>query len=268
MTTKPTGPDLLMQEGRRGRFSSSLQAGLTILACFTPQEPVLGIARLAERLGMSRSTTHRYASTLLALGYLEQDASRRYFLAPRAADAGMAVLDTTALRRQSGGVLAELRNRTGRTASVAILEGIQIRYLDRRHGHRKGQHDADGDRRTGSAAPAHCTASGKLLLALLEDEARNRTIAELTLERHGPKTLRSKQALRDELDSIRRAGFAVDDEESAEGVRVLAAPVTIGDHAIGAIDVTVPADAYSPAELEPLVTGAARRLAQRLDGAE
>jgi DNA-binding IclR family transcriptional regulator len=52
------------------RYSLSLERGLAILGCFTPERTVLGIADIADELGMSRSTTHRYMITLLALGYL------------------------------------------------------------------------------------------------------------------------------------------------------------------------------------------------------
>ena len=45
---------------REPRYSQSLERGLAILGCFTPQHPVLGIAEIADDLGMSRSTTHRY----------------------------------------------------------------------------------------------------------------------------------------------------------------------------------------------------------------
>ena len=56
---------------REPRYSQSLERGLAILSCFTPKRPVLGIADIADELGMSRSTTHRYVITLLALGYLD-----------------------------------------------------------------------------------------------------------------------------------------------------------------------------------------------------
>ena len=59
---------------REPRYSQSLERGLAILGCFTPKRPVLGIADIADELGMSRSTTHRYVITLVALGYLEQGA--------------------------------------------------------------------------------------------------------------------------------------------------------------------------------------------------
>jgi len=94
---------------REARFSRSLERGLAILGCFTPEEPVLGIAEIADELGMSRSTTHRYVITLVALGYLEQGASRKYRLGLRVTDLGMSALNSTGLREHSRPYLEELR---------------------------------------------------------------------------------------------------------------------------------------------------------------
>jgi Fic family protein len=65
------------------RFCSSLETGLTILALFTAKRPILGIAEIADELGLHRSTTHRFVATLSRCGYLTQDgvAKRRYRLA-------------------------------------------------------------------------------------------------------------------------------------------------------------------------------------------
>jgi DNA-binding MarR family transcriptional regulator len=73
---------------REPRYSQSLERGLAILGCFTPDRLVLGIANIADELGMSRSTTHRYVITLVALGYLEQGASRKYRLGLKVTDLG------------------------------------------------------------------------------------------------------------------------------------------------------------------------------------
>ena len=62
------------------RYSQSLERGLTIMACFSPARPVMGIADVADLLGMSRSTTHRYMMSLVALGQLERTAGSKYRL--------------------------------------------------------------------------------------------------------------------------------------------------------------------------------------------
>ena len=78
---------------REPRYSQSLERGLAILGCFTPERPVLGIADISDDLGMSRSTTHRYAITLVALGFLEQGASRKYRLGLAGDRSGMSAVE-------------------------------------------------------------------------------------------------------------------------------------------------------------------------------
>lgn len=64
------------------RLSRSLLSGLLVLSCFPADGGYLGIAELARMLDMNTSTTHRYVTTLLAVGLLERDpATRRYRLA-------------------------------------------------------------------------------------------------------------------------------------------------------------------------------------------
>ena len=108
---------------REPRYSQSLERGLAILGCFTPKRPVLGIADIADELGMSRSTTHRYVITLVALGYLEQGASRKYRLGLRVTDLGMSALNSTGLREHAHPYLEELRQRTSYTTSLGVLDG-------------------------------------------------------------------------------------------------------------------------------------------------
>ena len=256
-------------EERSGRFSSSLRAGLAILNCFSAEQPVRGIANLADELSMSRSTTHRYASTLVALGYLEQDQARRYRLAPRVVDVGMSVLDSMALRGKAREHLRELREQTGRTVSLAVLDGGDVRYIDRRRGWRRGQHAVDLNLGVGALLPVHCSAMGKVLLAHLPEREREQVIAGLELTRRGPKSITSKRALRTELEQVRADGLALSDEELAPGVRTIAAPVIgPGGEVVAAIGIPVPADAFTREELAevlgPPLSAAAKRVSAAL----
>jgi len=210
---------------REPRYSQSLERGLAILACFTPARPVLGIADIADELGMSRSTTHRYVITLVALGYLEQGASRKYRLGLRVTDLGMSAMNATGLREHAHAYLEELRQRTSYSASLAVLDGAEIVLVDRSRSFRRDQRANGSEPQPGSRLPAHCTASGKLLLAFLPDPTQRQTLAAIRLSKHGPNTITSKKALRAELDEIRDAGFAVDDQELAADLHAIAAPV-------------------------------------------
>ena len=211
---------------REPRFSQSLERGLAILSCFSGERPVRGIADLADELGMSRSTTHRYVVTLLELGYLEQDAQRKYRLGLRVTDLGMSALNSMSLREHAHPYLEELRRETNFTVNLAILDGSEVLYVDRVRGSRQGQHQIDFDLHVGSRLPAYCTALGKLLLAYLpRDEQRERIADMADLAKRGPNTIVSKKALKIELDQISEEGLAVDDEELAAEVQAIAAPV-------------------------------------------
>jgi IclR family transcriptional regulator, pca regulon regulatory protein len=73
--------------------------------------------------------------------------------------------------------------------------------------------------------PAYCTSMGKLLLANLPEGQQRELIAQMKLTKRGPNTITSKKALREELDEIQEAGFAVDDQEFAADVFAISAPV-------------------------------------------
>jgi len=202
-----------------------LERGLAILGCFTPERPVLGIADIADDLGMSRSTTHRYVITLVALGYLEQGASRKYRLGLRVTDLGMSALNSTGLREHAHPYLEELRQRTSYTVNLAVLDGEEILYVDRARSFRRGQSKIDLNLHPGSRLPAYCTAMGKLLLAHLPDDQQRDLLGSMKLTKRGPNTITSKKALRDELDEVLDAGFAVNDQELAPELHSISAPV-------------------------------------------
>jgi IclR family transcriptional regulator, pca regulon regulatory protein len=210
---------------REARYSQSLERGLAILECFTPDRPVLGIAELADELGMSRSTTHRYAITLVALGYLEQGARRKYRLGLRVVDLGMSTLNSTSLGEHARPHLEELRKRSFHTIAIAVLDGAEIVYVDVLPAERRGESPIGPGLAPGTRLPAHCTALGKLLIAHLPAPEQRRLVTELKLSRHGPNTIMSKGALRAEFDQILEEGLAVGDEELAPEVYEIAAAV-------------------------------------------
>ena len=254
---------------REPRYSQSLERGLAILGCFTPKRPVLGIADIADDLGMSRSTTHRYVITLVALGYLEQGASRKYRLGLRVTDLGMSALNSTGLREHAHPYLEELRQRTSYTTSLGVLDGTDILYVDRVRSFRRGQGGADLSLHTGSRLPSYCTAMGKLLLANLPEPEQRELIASMKLTKRAPNTITSKKALREELDEIQAAGFAVNDQELAADLYAIAAPVrNEARDVVAAVNLAAPSSMISLEELVdalgPHLVSTADRISARL----
>ncbi len=207
------------------RYSQSLERGLAILACFTPERPVLGIAELAEMLDMSRSTTHRYVITLVALGYLVQGRRRKYSLALRVTKLGLSSMSATSLGEHARPYIEELNRRSGFAVALAVLDGREIEYVEHVRARRRGRSPGDVGVAAGARLPVHCTATGKLLLAGLPADAQRAILTELKLARHGPRTITNRSALRSELQQIGEHGLASGHEELAPGLLAIAAPV-------------------------------------------
>jgi IclR family pca regulon transcriptional regulator len=225
--SEPAWEDPLTLAGE-ARYSQSLERGLAILACFSLERPLLGIAELASMLGMSRSTTHRYVITLVALGYLRQGAQRKYRLALRVTDLGMSAMNSTSLREHARPFVEELSRRSAYTVALAVLDGPEVLLVDRVRGRRGGRGPSELGLGVGSRLPAHCTAMGKLLIAHLPARERRELLGEIKLARNAARATTSKRALRDELESIPTEGLASSEEELAPGLIAIAAPVRDG----------------------------------------
>jgi IclR family transcriptional regulator, pca regulon regulatory protein len=232
------------------RLSRSLEYGIAILESYSGTPQALGIAELADIVGISRSTIHRYAMTLVALGYLEQDPKRKYRLARRAADLGSVAVGEIRRQVPARAVLEELRDQVGHTVSMGVLDGARVIYVHRLLGHRPGQHAIDQDLGVGANVPVYCTALGKVLLASLSDAERRELIASVELVRHGPSTITDRKRLIAELDSVSPRSVLVSDEELVRGARSIAVlvPRPRSEHPL-AIDVTVPSAAYTVSRL-------------------
>jgi IclR family transcriptional regulator, pca regulon regulatory protein len=261
----PAPPPPRLRSSPDPRLSRSLEYGVAILESFSGERQALGIADLADIVGISRSTTHRYAMTLVELGYLEQDPKRRYRLARGAANPGAAAIG--AIRRvvPARAALEKLREQTGHTVSMGVLDGSRVIYVHRLRGHLRGQYAVDRDLGAGAQVPVYCTALGKVLLASLSDAERRELLAGVELVAHGPNTVRSKRQLAAELDRIGTGEVVLSDEEHAPGARSIAVlvPRPRFEHPL-AIDVTVPSDAYTPAGLLKSLAPALRRAARAI----
>ncbi len=249
------------------RYSRSLEYAVAILECFSNERLKLGIADLADLVGISRSTMHRYAITLVMLGYLEQDSKHKYRLSPRAPDPGAAAI--SAVRRRAPGrvALKELRDATGYTVSMGVLDRTRVVYVYRLFGHRHGQHAIDQDLGVGAHIPLYCTALGKVLLASVSDAERRELLASLDLIPHGPRSIIDRDTLAAELERISLRDAVISDEEFIGGARSIAVlvPQPPGEHPL-AIEMTVPSNAYTVAQLAKEITPVMQRTVRLICG--
>ncbi len=223
---------------------------------------------MADELGMSRSTTHRYAITLVALGYLEQADRRKYRLTLNVCDLGMSALHSTSLREHAHPYLEELVKQDGFTVSVAVLDGPEILYVDHVRGFRRGQSLIDLGLASGSGLPLHCTATGKLLLAYLPNKLQSEMIRDLRLARPTTNKAPTKKALQAELEQIGEGGLAVADQELAQDLYVIAAPLRSFHEVVAAVSMIAHSSMIALDEfvsrLGPHLTSTADRISARL----
>jgi IclR family transcriptional regulator, pca regulon regulatory protein len=245
--------------------SQSLERGLAILSAFKASTPELGITDLARALGLSRSTSHRYVSTLALLGYLDQNpTTRKYRLGPRVLDLGFAAINSMELRQISAPHLQALADETGHTVNMAILDGTDIVYIERCRTSQPGQREIDLNLHVGSRLPAYCTSMGKVLLAHLEPAVQAEILDRLELLDRGPNTITTRLALTAELESVRARGLGVNNEELAYGLRSIAVPVRgASGEVAAAINLAVH---RSAASIESLVDRLGPRLYQAAAG--
>lgn len=258
------GGILHLPTSHEGRYSQSLERGLAILRAFTPERPWLGIAEIAEQLEMSRPTTHRYASTLVALNYLEQGRGRKYRLGMRAGDPGRSAVASTNLRLLSSALLADLRDRSGCTASLAVLDGTDIVYVERARSARQGRSEVATRLGRGSRLPAGGTALGRVLLA---DRSAEEVLAALGADRGQGGG--SSEAVAGWHERVNRDGYAIADQLRVTGQLCVAAAVRRkSGEAIAAIDVACAKDRCSASQarerLAPLVCETAHEMSGQL----
>jgi len=233
-------------------FSQSLERGLAILAAFTPDRPALGVSELARRLGLTRSTAHRYVTTLATLGYLLQDEpTRKYRLGPRVLDLGFSMIGSLELREIAAPHLRRLTDITGHTSNLAIRDDTDVILIDRVRGRPGPYHHLEFTLHVGSRIPAYCSATGKALLAFMPRPDLDQLLDRVDLVQRGPRTVTSKTALLAELERVRRTGIATNDEELESALRSIAVPVRSRSGGIlAAVNIAIP---WSPEAITDLV---------------
>jgi DNA-binding IclR family transcriptional regulator len=226
----------------------AIERAVSILNAFSPEDPELGVTELAERLGLHKSTVHRFMVNLDAAGLVERNPrTGRYRLGLRIFELGGLVMQQMNLWDEALPFLEGLVHDTGETGHLAVLDGGEAIYIERVEARR---------------------ALGKVLLADLPSERVDQIVAERGLAAYTPHTITDPDQLAVELERIRALGYAVDNEEYDEGLRCIGAPVRDhSGHVVAALGIGGPVTRITPDrvdELAELVMTAARGLSRRL----
>jgi DNA-binding IclR family transcriptional regulator len=242
--------------------SSAITRSLDLIEAIALADRPVTLAELAGTSGMPKATLHRLCQRLAEEGFLFREPDRRHYsVGPRLFKMGLNIVGE-GVGTQRHAILRQVVDATGETCNFVTRAGTEAIYLARVESNWPLRVHLE----PGSHVPLHCTASGKLLLAHMNEGQREKLLATMTLDRHTPATLVSRDALEAEFAQILRDGYSKDQEEFMIGLIAIAVPVL--DRS-GRVVASLACHAPEPRmSLEtarryvPILQAAARKLAQ------
>jgi IclR family KDG regulon transcriptional repressor len=206
----------------RAERLSSVATAARILREFGKHSTQLGVSQLARRVDVGKSTAHRIIWTLVEEGLLEKVEETGLFrLTTTMRSLGASAETSQRLHEAATIPLDQLRRKTAGTLHIAILDGTDVLYIERR----EGPGAIPVFRAIGSRNAAHMTASGKVLLAFLPADRQKRLVQDMRLTPKTPRTITSRTEFLAELAHVRRQGYAENRGESQAGMSSIAAPI-------------------------------------------
>jgi IclR family transcriptional regulator, pca regulon regulatory protein len=231
-------------------FMTSLARGIAVIRAFTQQKRRLTISQLSQRTGIPRAAVRRCLYTLAQLGYVNADEGKAFTLSPRILSLGHAYLSSTSLSSAAQPLLDRVSDILHESSSMALLEGDEILYVARSSTNRRIM---SVDLGIGTRLPAYCTSMGRVLLAYLSPPEQDAYLARVKMIRHTPRTILTPDKLRREFEGIRRAGYAIVDQELEIGLRSIAVPVRDpAGKVVAAMNIGTHASRVSLAEMETI----------------
>ncbi|MBE1484476.1 IclR family transcriptional regulator [Plantactinospora solaniradicis] len=185
-------------------------------------KPSIRVAEAADELNVARSTAHRLLAMLVYRGFAAQNATTRaYHPGPVLIEVGMGALSKLDVRRKARPYLERLVATTGETASLQILEGNHVRFVDSV----ESTNAVRVASRAGVSLPAHASSGGKVLLAGMSLEAVQRLYPTERLEQVTDATNTDRATLFEELAEARAQGYSVNHGESEPGLVAVGVPL-------------------------------------------
>lgn len=229
------------------------------------REGQIGISELARKSGFSKTTVNRLLTTLKKIQVVEQDsANQRFSLGIKIYEIGSRVLEGLDLRRQARPLIEKFVSEHRKSILLSTIIQNEVVYIDR--------FDAPEPftikTSIGGRAALHCSASGKVILAFLQPERRQKILSSVILKRYTQKTITDPEELELELAAIRKQGYALDLGERHYDLFSVAAPVFgSGGQVIGAISVprmSAMTDIYELKELSVELVKLAKYVSRRM----
>lgn len=216
---------------------------LRILEALQGSSGGLGLKAICDRTGIHKSTAHRFLKHLERERYLLRTEAGAYLIGPRLSQLSARGNQEATLQAVARPILWELWKSTQETVNLAVLDQKTALYVDVI----ESPHEFRLSSRVGTRRSVHVTALGKALVAFLPSETQETILDSIAFQAATPRTIGNLVQFRQELEKVRRQGYAVDDEEAVQGARCVSAPIlNSGGEPIAAVSVSGPVTRVSP----------------------
>ncbi|MDR3440999.1 IclR family transcriptional regulator [Telmatospirillum sp.] len=241
---------------------NSVVKAFGVLRAFDADLPELTISEVAGRAEIDRGTAFRLVHTLCQLGYLAPvPRSRRYRLTLKCLELGYTPLARANLKVLTRPLLVELVPDVVDAASLGMLDGESVVYVERV----QVGFPQTFDRRVGSRTGAYAAALGHVMLAYLPEDQQRSILSQSDLVKLSERTLTDVEQLIERFRLVRSQGYAVSDGENAYGLRTVAAPILDESGApVAGISATIRAERMELDDFVTHVTPRVRAVADEL----
>ncbi len=218
----------------------NLEKGIAVLEYLSLCPEGKSLQDIKNDLDISQTTAYRILNTLVRLEYLyyKEDA-KRYRLSLKMLNLGFRSLNEHNLLETVVPHLRDLRDQVKETACFGVLGDEKGIFIEQAQGHHAFRFMLS----PGKPFELHCSAPGKAIMAYLPNTVRDRYLSYMTFPQFNERTITTQEAYLEELEKVRRYGFALDNEEELNGVICIGAPLfNYTGYPCGAIWISGPKD--------------------------
>jgi len=214
------GTVMAEKAGSTGEPVRVLVKAMAVLELLAEAPDELSLGDIAHRLDLNKSTCHRILTTLAAGDFVERPSPGTYRLGIGAFRVGSAMARRLSVRERALPAMQELFRSTGETVFLLVLRGDEAVCVERLDGRYASTHTL----RVGGTLPLHLGAGPRLLLSALPDQQVESYLAG-PLQRRTSPTQATAEQLREDIQRIRKDGYATSRDDVELGVTALSMPV-------------------------------------------
>lgn len=225
-------------ENEDSKNVKSIEKAFNILLCFDWDSKELSLTEISKKMNMAKSTASRLINTMVDMGFLSRnDESGKYNLGNKVYYLGQLAKETLDLRKIALPSLEELTKLTRETSHIYIYQGMERTCFEQIESPQEVKQSV----RTGSIEPLWQGATGKAILAFLDEQIWSKAYNEMKKHPYDQKYA-DKNVFFEELKTIRGLGYSVRGKSPEDSVGCIAVPIfDISRRVSGSLGISTPA---------------------------